>query len=133
MTDSPTDRPVAATRRQHPLRFELILASALLGFGLFVLPGIIYWVGTQLLGPYGERGGLGAFYGDFYGDLASGVVRAWILALAPLVLVFLLRLIFLTPRTSDAEPEDTADVAPQHKRTATSSDSRRVEPRVSLD
>ena len=118
---------------QHSrLRFELILASLLLAFGLFVLPALVYWVGAAMLGPYGTGtdGTLGAFCGDFFSDLASGSVRTWCLVLGPLILVWLVRLIFLrkpeepTERPEEAIPRRAAPKAPVD---------RRVEPRISLD
>ena len=117
---------------KHRLRFELIFASVLLAFGLFALPGLIYWVGDTMLGPYGENAGVGPFYADFYGDLASGVGRAWALATGPLIVISLIRLVFLKRRTDGPEAEapvsDAATPQPTHK-----VDQRRVEPRVSLD
>ena len=87
------------------LRFELIFASIWLAVGLFVLPAPIFAVGGALLGPYGENGGrLGRFYGDFFGDLAEPSVRAWAIALGPLVLISLLRLVFAGRRSRAAEP-----------------------------
>ncbi len=114
----------------HRLRFELIVGSVLLALGLFALPGLIFWVGTLLLGPYGQNTGVGTFYGDFYGDLASGVGRAWALALGPLVVVSLVRLLFVKRRADGADAEQEAPAAvPQ----PSSQDHRRVEPRVSLE
>lgn len=115
----------------HPnrLRFELIVGSILLAFGLFVLPGLVFWVGSTLLGPYGKEAGIGIFYGDFFGELASGVARAWALALGPLIIIGLIRLLFLrrsAPTTHD-------DAAPPQRTPRYATDSRRVEPRVSLD
>ena len=49
-----------------------------------MLPATIFIVGGALLGPYGDDGGLGRFYGDFFGDLAEPSVRAWAIALGPL-------------------------------------------------
>lgn len=119
------------TRR---LRFELIFGSIWLAVGLFLLPALVYWVGTTLLGPYGEGAGVGTFYGDFFGDLASASGRAWTLAVGPLVLVSLLRLIFLRRSADEA---DEGDAAPRQPRPAIPADDRsgrrRVEPRVSLD
>ena len=109
----------------HRLRFELILGSLLLGFGLFALPGIIYWVGTHLLGPYKEAASAGTFYGDIFGDLATGSPRTWALVLGPLLIVSLLRLIFLRR----AAPEAEDDARPQPR--AVESEQRRREPRVS--
>jgi hypothetical protein len=120
-------------RTHSRLRFELILASALLAVGLFLVPAAVYWVGLALLGPYGDGAGMGAFYADFFGDLASGAGRAWGLALGPVLVVSWVRLLFIR---RGAEPEDDADDTPQKppvraKPAATAS--RRVEPRVSMD
>jgi hypothetical protein len=114
------------------MRFESIFASLLLAFGLFVLPALVYWVGAALLGPYGtDTGGtLGAFYGDFFSDLASGSVRTWSLVLGPLVVVWLVRLIFL--RKPEEPVEGFEEPAPRRPAPRAPVD-RRVEPRISLD
>lgn len=123
----------------HRLRFELILGSLLLGFGLFALPGMIYWVGTHLLGPYREAAGADTFYGDFFGDLSAGSLRAWALALGPLLIVSLARLIFLrrpAPYEEPAAPSQPhAAISEQRRREprGTESEQRRREPRVTLD
>lgn len=126
--------PADATDANPPrprLRFELILGSVLLAVGLFVLPAAIYFVGNALLGPYGDQAGLGAFYVDFFGDLASASGRAWTLALGPLVLISWLRLLFLKRK---AQPRDDEPAPPPTRtRPATEAAGRRVEPRVSLD
>lgn len=126
MNSTATDEVTPPHPRQR-LRFELIFASAWLAFGLFVLPALIYTVGTLLLGPYGENQGLGSFYADFFRDLVEPAGRAWILALGPLVLVSVLRLVFLghKPPDEDSQPEP-AVAQPQPVRS-------RVEPRVSAD
>src|ERR1044072_2244977 len=85
----------ADNRRRSRIRFELIFTAVWLLIGLIVLPAAIFSVGGSLLGPYGDNGGLGRFYGDFFGDLAEPSVRAWALALGPLVLISILRLIFV--------------------------------------
>ncbi len=130
MTRSSPSAPLDTPRQNHRLRFELIFGSLLLAFGLFALPGLVYWVGSALLGPYGKDAGVGTFYGDFFGDLASGVIRAWALALGPLVVVAVVRLLFL--RRPLARSDDD-DVAPRQSAPRPSADTRRVEPRVSLD
>lgn len=112
------------------LRFELIFASVWLAVGLFLVPALIFWVGIVMLGPYGEStgGGLGDFYADFFGDLASGVGRTWLLALGPLILVTLVRLVFIGVGPK-AEP--TGDEPPPAVRTApVPSDHRRLEPKI---
>lgn len=113
-----------AASSNHRLRFELILGSLLLGFGLFALPALIFWVGTALLGPYGTDGTVGMFYSDFYGHLATGSGRAWTLVLGPLVMVSLLRLLFLR------RPAPTDEPAPP-RQMPEASENRRVEPRIS--
>ena len=111
------------------MRFELIFASVWLAVGLFLLPAIIFWVGIAMLGPYGEGqgAGMGTFYGDFYGDLAQGVLRAWALALGPLVVVSLIRAVFVGTRP---KPEIQEPHEPLSVQAAKTADPRRVEPRV---
>jgi hypothetical protein len=73
---------------------ELIWAiSSLLG-GLMVLPALVYLVGTRMFGAYkGSGSGIGAFYADFSHDLAKGELSAWVLAVGPLVLIAILRIL----------------------------------------
>ena len=136
------DRPAAepatsqsdgtGNRYRRRARFEVIFASIWLGVGLFVLPATIFSVGGALLGPYGDNGGLGRFYGDFFGDLAEPSVRAWAIALGPLTLISLLRLVFAgagrEPHEPQAEPDRPA--APARR---TAEEVRRVEPCVSAE
>jgi len=98
--------------RPRRLRFELIFASVGLAFGLFLLPALIFWVGATLLGPYGENTALSTFYVDFYGDLASGSGRAWILALGPVTLAYLLRVVFIGARAKNVEAADGDEELP---------------------
>jgi hypothetical protein len=132
------DRPAAepatspaegdGNRYRRRARFEVIFASIWLAVGLFVLPATIFIVGGALLGPYGDNGGLGRFYGDFFGDLAEPSVRAWAIALGPLTLISLLRLVFAgagrDPQESQADPDRPATP----RRAA--EEVRRVEPSV---
>lgn len=115
------------------LRFELILGSVLLAAGLFALPAAIYFVGNALLGPYGDKAGLGTFYADFFGDLAAASGRAWTLALGPLVLISWLRLLFLKRKAEPVDKDQPPSPPPARIRPATEAAGRRVEPRVSLD
>jgi hypothetical protein len=122
-----TTEETAGSRR---LRFELIFASVWLAIGLFLVPALIFWVGIVLLGPYGDGPGegMGAFYADFFGDLATGEVRAWLLALGPLILVSLLRAIFIGKRPAAASSDEPpAEPAPPR---AKSAEHRRVEPSI---
>jgi hypothetical protein len=128
----PTDAgDVPANRFRRRARFELIFASIWLAVGLIVLPAAIFAIGGALLGPYGDTGRLGRFYGDFLGDLAEPSVRAWAIVLGPLVLISLLRLVFAGAGRGPTEPHAPSDrpAAPRH----TSEEARRVEPSVSTD
>lgn len=127
MSADPETRRESALQRR--VRFELIFASIWLAIGLFLLPALIYLVGTLMLGPYGDNAGLVTFYVDFFKDLVEPSGRAWTLALGPLALITVLRLLFLDVRTrrDDDRGQDEEAPAPA-PRTA-----GRVEPRVSLD
>ena len=59
-------------------------------FGVLVLPLLVYFTGTMLLGPY-AKGGPGAFFASYLVDLASLRWFAWSLALGPLVIATLWR------------------------------------------
>lgn len=131
-------------RRNRRVRFELIFASLWLAFGLFLLPALIFWVGSALLGAYGENAGLSTFYIDFFGDLADGSGRAWTLALGPLLLMYLLRAVFIGVRSElPARDEVEKDIpspprrAPAARQEAparkTSARAPRVEPRMGND
>src|SRR4029078_4439095 len=125
-----TDAPeVAGNRYRRRVRFEAIFASIWLAIGLFALPAAIFSVGGALLGPYGDNRGLVRFYGDFFGDLAEPSIRAWAIALGPLALISLLRLVF-AGAGSGPRPEKPQEERPAPGRRA-HDDVRRVEPRVS--
>lgn len=128
-----TDAPaVAGNRYRRRARFEAIFASIWLAIGLFVLPAAIFSVGGALLGPYGDNAGLGRFYGDFFGDLAEPSLRAWAIALGPLALISVLRLIFAgAGRPPEPPPAASHDSSPAPRRSP--EDARRVEPRVSAE
>ena len=126
-------------RRARRVRFEVIFASLWLAFGLFVLPALIYGVGSALLGAYGDNAGLSTFYIDFFGDLADTSGRAWTIALGPLLLIYLLRAIFIGVKDEPGARNDVEDEAPpspprraapkkEPKRTTTPRS--RVEPRM---
>ena len=122
---------VAGNRHRRRVRFEVIFASIWLAIGLFVLPAAIFAVGGSLLGPYGENGGLGRFYGDFFGDLAEPSLRAWALALGPLALISVLRLIFAGAGRGPEPLQPTYEQPPAPRRGH--EEARRVEPSVSAD
>ncbi len=113
------DAPSEEQRRQRRVRFELIFASLWLAFGLFMLPALIFWVGSALLGAYGENAGLSTFYVDFFGDLADTSGRAWAIALGPVLLIYLLRAIFIgvkdEPEASEKLEERAAPTSPPRR------------------
>lgn len=130
-----TTDPEPSNRR---LQFELLFASVWLAVGLFLVPALIFWVGITLLGPYGEApgGGLGTFYANFFGDLATGEVRAWFIAFGPLILVSFVRAVFIgvdSLATNDDEARHEKRKATPAPATVTpkkTTGQRRVEPRI---
>jgi hypothetical protein len=128
-----TDAAEVATgnRYRRRARFEAIFASIWLAVGLFALPAAIFAVGGALLGPYGENAGLGRFYGDFFGDLAEPSLRAWAIALGPLALISVLRLIFAGAGREPQAPASSQDPAAAPRRTP--EEPRRVEPRIGAE
>jgi hypothetical protein len=127
ISDTPSAAPSSRTR------FEVIFASVWLGVGLFLLPAAIYLVGTLMLGPYKPGAGLIQFYGDFFADLASFSLRAWIIAIGPLIIITVVRLLFvgLPPRPSaaESEPPPVDEPPPREMPKART----RVEPRISSE
>ena len=82
-----TDAPEPG-RLQRELRYLGLIA----GFGLVLLPFLIYLAGVLTLGPY--DGGLGAFLRSLYGSLVRLESAAWLLLLAgPYALFWVLRLL----------------------------------------
>ena len=71
---------------------EMFVAVVLLGFGLFALPPMVYWVGTRVVGEYGAQGGLDTLTRQIWTDLANGNVFAWMLVTGPYLIIQLLRL-----------------------------------------
>ena len=80
------------TRAKFRLRKELLVAGALLSFGLAVLPVLVYWVGIRVVGEYYPESGLSDLVWHIWSDLDTGSVAAWILIASPYLIVQLLRL-----------------------------------------
>lgn len=100
----------------HALRREALLFAVLAGFGLLVLPAMVYAVGQVLLGEYRPDATVGTFYGDLYGYLAEPSLWAWLLVLGPWLTVQFLRLLWLPLRPlmrgPAEEPAATAEKPP---------------------
>ena len=73
------------------MRRELRYLALLAGFGLLVMPFLIYWAGVISLGPY--EGGLTAFLGSLYRAFFALEPSAWALLAGPYVLFWVLRLL----------------------------------------
>jgi len=74
------------------LQRELRYLGLIAGFGLLVLPFLIYLAGVTTLGPY--EGGLTAFLGSLYGSFVRLEAGAWVLLLAgPYALFWVVRLL----------------------------------------
>jgi len=109
-------------------RFELWLALGLVGFGLLVLPALIYLTGSILLGAYGGGEHIGSFYGDYFRDLVAAPLT-WVLVLGPYVLVQIARFIF---RTRDATGFQPSPEPPEHERKSRAEPRERREPTLKL-
>jgi hypothetical protein len=77
-----------------PMRLKRHLAwlAAALAFAAAVLPFLVYFTGTQTLGPYANGGPL-QFVGDYYASLAQMQTAAWTLLLGPVALVIIWRVL----------------------------------------
>jgi hypothetical protein len=69
---------------------ELLLIAACIGFGVIVMPCLIFAVGRIALGPY-AHGSVFALWRDFMIGLVSGSQAVWFIALGPYLFVLLLR------------------------------------------
>jgi hypothetical protein len=107
------------------LRFELLLAGVCIAVGALVLPSLVYGVGVLLLGKYAD-GGLGAFYGNLYRDLAGASVPAASLIFGPWLVITLARLP-LIGRQRQRKASVATDPAPSESPPARRT---RVEPRI---
>ena len=69
---------------------ELLFLALGLALGLVLAPIGIFLIGGRALGPY-AGGSLGNLFTHFYAGLGSGAFGFWIVALAPYVILMLLR------------------------------------------
>jgi hypothetical protein len=107
----------------HRLRREALVLAVVGGFGIAILPALVYLVGQQLLGEYRPDAGMGAFYADLYGELGRLNPWVWLLLMGPYLSVQLLRLLWLPLRRRDAAP-------PPPTPPGDSNSSKRVEPTI---
>ena len=71
---------------------ELVLFGSLFAFGLVLLPLVVYLVGVEIIGPYEGEGGAFGLLGSIMVALVHGAWPAWMLTLAPYLVVQLSRL-----------------------------------------
>jgi hypothetical protein len=107
----------AENQTLKPLRRELLMLAVFGGFGLLVLPGLVYAVGAFLLGEYRPGATVGSFYADLYAALAEPSPWAWLLVLGPWLGIQWLRLLWLPTgmllrRGKTAAPDGPAESAP---------------------
>ncbi|MBM5812170.1 MAG: hypothetical protein FJ191_09430 [Gammaproteobacteria bacterium] len=81
----------APSRRRQGWDREFRIAAPLLGFGLLIMPLLIYLAGVLTLGPY--DGGLLAFLKALYLALLRLAPTAWLLVTGPFLLFTALRLL----------------------------------------
>ncbi len=72
-------------------RRELGFVALLLGFGLLLMPFLIYLAGVLTLGPY--EGGLLAFLGALLAAFFTAKPSAWLLIAGPYLLFTIVRLL----------------------------------------
>jgi hypothetical protein len=71
----------------HLLKREAILLTALLAFGLLVLPFVIYLIGAQLFGEYEPGANAFSFLVDLWLELYRGHRAAWLLVGSPYLVI----------------------------------------------
>jgi hypothetical protein len=74
-----------------PRRDKFWLLAAL-AFGVLALPFLVHLTGVYVLGNY-AGGGMAAFFGDFLRGLVTLQWYSWVLALGPVLIVALWRII----------------------------------------
>jgi hypothetical protein len=78
------------------LQRQLIIYGIAVGFGLLLMPFLVWSVGSRVLGPYthGDNAHAGPFalFGDFWVGLLHGSAVFWLVALGPALAILLVRL-----------------------------------------
>ena len=77
---------------QSSTRRELVLAAALLGLGVLLLPVAVYVVGQTVVGEYPGEGGVVDLAVNVWLETIRGNLLALVLVLSPYGIVQLLRL-----------------------------------------
>ena len=74
----------------HAALAELITLATSLVIGVVVMPCVVFLIGHLTLGEY-AHGGAFSFWRDFLSGLAHGSQAFWFVALAPYLLMWLVR------------------------------------------
>ena len=111
----------------HRLRREALILAVFGGFGLLLLPALVYLVGQVLLGEYRPGGTMGVFYADLYGHLATFSIWPWLLVLGPYLAVQVLRLLWLPLGLLMRRPSPRPQAAASPRATAAK---ERIEPTI---
>jgi hypothetical protein len=112
--DPSTTAPVAGDpARRSRYRRELLYLGFIGGFGVLILPFLVYLAGAATLGAY--EGGLPSFLGKLYGDFVRLSPAAAALLLGPYLLFQGLRLLTRPlrrrrHRTTDDNPPDADEI-----------------------
>lgn len=72
---------------------EVSLFLGLIALGMWLVPAMIFMVGNQILGPYGDFDTLASFYIDLFGSLLDGRGIAWLLVSSLYLFLSLIRLL----------------------------------------
>ncbi len=86
-------QPVELAGPPQQLKTEILLFLGLIALGLWLVPAMIYLVGSRILGPYGDIETLAAFYVDLFGALLAGRGIVWLLVGSPYLFLSLIRLL----------------------------------------
>lgn len=90
LANGPAPSEAAGSHATRELVTELVTLAVSLAIGVVVMPCLIFLVGEAKLGDY-VRGGLFTFWRDFLLGLAHGSQAFWFVAIAPYLLVWLVR------------------------------------------
>jgi hypothetical protein len=100
----PAESPLHPRLRSLPpgVRRELIIYGLALLVGLLGMPFLVWFAGNRFLGPYTHgpnlHAGPFALFSDYFVGLLHGSGVFWVVALGPLALLLLLRLLILLLR-----------------------------------
>lgn len=84
----------------HPRRTPFWLVAALV-FGLVILPFLVHLTGRTVLGDY-SGGAAGSFFVDYLRGLLMFQWYSWVLALGPLIIVAVWRILAFAPSRRDS-------------------------------